>query len=273
MSAVSVPAPRAQRGATLRLWAALIFFLVVSALASLLLSMVQGSLKLNSNVTVLTQFSTAIGALVTWIVWRKRLVFPAVSVRGWARPLAAAIVLAAVIGLILFVTEIAESHRWPLLNPSTLGAPLLLVVIAQLIGAAGEELGWRGVVQPLLETRVRMLPAAIITGLLFGVGHFYVISAGIEIYALFIVSAIGLSLLLGYLTTGRSIWQRVAIASVVHWLVNMVFLVGFSGGDESALWTANTAIATGLTGIGYVIFIRVRVSRLEALTSALARSN
>jgi hypothetical protein len=160
MSVLSVPVQKTERKTAPWVWVAIVFFLVVSAIASPMMSLFQGATHLNSNVVVLTQFSTAIGALATWLVWRKRLPFPAIRIDGWVQPLATAVLLAAIVGTILLIAEVLESHVWPVLNPSTLGAPLLLVI------------------------------AAVITGALFGVGHFYVISAGLGIYALFVVSAL-----------------------------------------------------------------------------------
>lgn len=257
-SSAFTPARARTRWVSARVWVIIVLFLLVSGMAAPVLSLLQEVTGLNPNVVELTQFATAAGALVTWLVWRKQLAFPPVRVRGWMRPLLTVLVLAFIVALLLLIAEIAESHLWPLLRPSTVGAPFVLVLAAQLVGAAGEEIGWRGLVQPLLETRMRLLPAALITGLFFGLGHLYVISVGIGVFALFMVSAIGMSLMLAVVTAGRSIWQRVALASVLHWLVNIVFLVGFSGGDESALWIANTAIATGLAGIGCVLYARSR---------------
>lgn len=227
-------------------WLVIVCFLAVSTVSSVMLAGLQRVVALNDNVIVLTQFATAVGALVCWLIFGSALRLPPVERLGWARPLLAALLITVLITAVLVVAELVESRPWARLDPASLGAPLALVLLAQLIGAAGEEVGWRGLVQPLLETRMHPLPAALVTGLLFGAGHFPVIAAGPVVYALFIVAAIELSVLLAWLTAGRSIGIRIAVATALHWLVNITMLIGFSDGDASIRWTLNTVIATAL---------------------------
>jgi membrane protease YdiL (CAAX protease family) len=55
--------------------------------------------------------------------------------------------------------------RWP--DPSLLAMALVWPVLA----ALGEELGWRGFLLPRLETRLNLLPAALLIGALWGLWH------------------------------------------------------------------------------------------------------
>ncbi|WP_196250767.1 CPBP family intramembrane glutamic endopeptidase [Cellulomonas sp. JZ18] len=243
-----------------------VVFLAVSAVASALLAAVQESTGLPADVLVLTQLATAFGAVATWLLWRGRLVLPPVRRRGLRAPLLASLAVAGVVAAVLVVAQTVWD-AWPPLDPGALGAPLVVVLAAQLLGAAGEEVGWRGLVQPLLETRLPVLGAAVVTGLLFGLGHVHVLAAGPVVYALFLVSAVGLSVALAYVTTGRSVVQRVVLGTVLHWLVNVVLLVGFSGGDASVRWTASTAVATVVAGAGCAL-VAARAARRAAPTPA-----
>ncbi|WP_168800418.1 CPBP family intramembrane glutamic endopeptidase [Cellulomonas telluris] len=243
-----------------------VVFLAVSAVASVLLAAAQAATGLPTDVLVLTQLATAFGAVVTWLLWRGRLVLPPVRRGGLRVPLLASLGVAAVVVAVAAVAQ-AVWGGWPPLDPATLGAPLVVVLAAQLLGAAGEEVGWRGLVQPLLETRLPVLGAAVVTGLLFGLGHVHVLAAGPVVYALFLVSAVGLSVALAYVTTGRSVVQRVVLGTVLHWLVNVVLLVGFSGGDASARWTATTAVATVVAG-AVCALVAARAARRAARTAA-----
>ncbi len=162
--------------------------------------------------------------------------------------------LSAVTAAVLFALNSTEGGIWPPLDPTSLPASLAVILFLQLLGAVGEEVGWRGVVQPLLENRFSLLWSGVITGLLFGLGHFYVLlAAGPIVYLTFVIAAIGLSVALAVLTVGRSFTSRVLVASFFHWLVNSAMLVFFSGGDESLLWTVNTAIATVVVAIAAVL--------------------
>ncbi|WP_147453982.1 CPBP family intramembrane glutamic endopeptidase [Tessaracoccus antarcticus] len=137
---------------------------------------------------------------------------------------------------------------------ATLPAPLAAVLGLQLLGAAGEEIGWRGVVQPLLERRFTVMVSGVITGLLFGLGHFYVLpAAGALAYGVFVVSAVGMSVSLAVVTAGRALIPRIALATCFHWLVNSAMLLLFSDGDVSLLWTINLAIAAVATAGGALL--------------------
>jgi len=71
------------------------------------------------------------------------------------------------------------------------------------VGGGLEELGWRGVAQPALEHRTSRVIAALIVGLIWGIWHLPVFSAGLPnsdvSFAIFVVSTIGLSLILAWL--------------------------------------------------------------------------
>lgn len=161
---------------------------------------------------------------------------------GWA--FGSALVFALGLIGVLAALNSAQGRPWDFLAPRTLPGPLVLVLALQVLGTLGEDLGWRGVVEPLLETRCSVLWAGVVTGLLFGLGHFYVAAAGIAVYLVFVLSAVGLSVTLAVLTAGRSLMARVGLATCFHWSVNTGLLLVFSDGDESLRWTVDSAVAS-----------------------------
>jgi membrane protease YdiL (CAAX protease family) len=238
----------------------IIAFLLASAVASPLLAKIQDLTALDPDVLRLTVFSTAIGAAVVWVLWRKGLPYPLVSRSGSDGMLLFA-VGACLIGVgIAFGLAKIEGAPWRPPKPGSLGAPLALVMIVQLLGAAAEEVGWRGVVQPLLETRLAPLKAALISGTLFGLGHFYMAFDIAPVsFALFVISAIAMSVILAVATVGRTLGARIVIATFLHYLLNMATLLLFSDGDGSVLYFADLAGAFGVCGvIASIPLIRVR---------------
>ncbi len=227
-------------------------FLVVSAAASPLFGLLQDGTGLDPTVLVLAQFSTAVGALVVYAIWRRRLPYPPVTGRGLVGPLAVAVGLSLAVVALLVILTWAERRPWQPLDTATLPIPLGVILVAQFVGAAGEEVGWRGLVQPVLETRVRPLAAGAITGVFFGVGHFYMYAAGFAGYAVFVLSTTGLSIAAAAVTTGRDPWVRVLTGTVLHWLVNVGILIGFANADASLLWITDTAVAMGALGLACV---------------------
>ena len=225
-------------------------FLVASAIASPLLGLLQDRTGLDPNVLRLTVFSTAVGAGLVGLIWRRRLAYPPTIPRSRGRSLAASVAMCLLAGLAMWLLARAQDAPWRPPAAGSLGAPLVVVLVVQLLGAAAEEVGWRGLIQPLLETRLAAWQAALITGALFGAGHFY-LAFGLSpaAFALFIVSAIAISLILALATVGRGWLGRVAIATALHFLINMQTLFLFADGDGSVRYFADLAAVFGLLGL------------------------
>ncbi|MDI9903028.1 CPBP family intramembrane metalloprotease [Rhodococcus sp. IEGM 1409] len=222
----------------------LITFLMVSSLVSPILEFVQASCSLNSDALRLTQFSTLFGAAVVLVGWRGRLPFPAITrssvfVSAFVTTTAMICVLAGIA-----VLDRLTDSRWVPIDVSALPmSTVVLGVVALGVGAGAEEIGWRGIVQPLLESRIGPVRAMIVTGAVFGLGHVYVLASGVAVYVLFVVAAMGLSIIFGALTTGLSLGHRTLVATVAHWVLNLGLIVFFSDGDTSEEWMLEMTIA------------------------------
>lgn len=237
-------------------------FLLVSAVASPLLAQAQSLSGLNPDVLRLTVFSTAFGALFVLLLWRGRLPFPPTTRGDLARPLLISLGVCVLIAGLLLALAKAQQAPWRPPDMTRLGAPFAVVLVVQFVGAAAEEIGWRGLVQPLLETRLRPWIAALITGLLFAVGHFYMAFAVSPLsFALFGVGAVALSAVLARMTVGYALWSRVLIASVLHFLVNMVTFLLFNDGDGSPRYFADMALVFGVCGAVALVLIARRAAR------------
>jgi membrane protease YdiL (CAAX protease family) len=243
----------------------IVAFLVVSAIASPALAELQGVTGLNPDVLRLTVFSTAVGAAAVWLLWRKRLAYPPTTTFGLGGPILVSIAACLVAGVIVLCLAKVEGAPWRPPGPGALGAPLAVVLAVQLLGAAAEEVGWRGLVQPLLETRLAPWKAALVTGALFGLGHFYLAFAVSAVaFLLFLVGAVALSLILALATVGRSWKSRIAIATLLHFLVNMETFFLFADGDGSVLYFADLAVAFGAGGMVALGFLLRRQAARSA---------
>ncbi|HZZ33388.1 MAG TPA: CPBP family intramembrane glutamic endopeptidase [Phenylobacterium sp.] len=225
----------------------IVAFALVSAVASPLLARVQEAVALDLNIIRLTVFSTAVGALGVWAMWRKRLPYPPVMKSGFDDSLFLALAACvAAAGIALGLARL-QGAPWGPPKPGSLGAPLALVLVVQTVGAAAEEVGWRGLVQPLLETKVAPVIASLVTGALFGLGHFYLAFGVAPLsFGLFLISAMAMSMILALATVGRSIRERILIATLLHFLLNMATLFLFADGDGSVLYFADLALAFGV---------------------------
>jgi membrane protease YdiL (CAAX protease family) len=228
----------------------LALFIVASTMASPLLSWIQNQVRLDPDVLRLTVFSTAIGAVLVWAVWRRGLPLPPPTRFGLAGPLLLSIGACLLIGAIMLGLARAEHAPWRVVDVGRLGAPLAVVLIVQLFGAAAEEVGWRGIVQPLFEARLPVWAAGLVTGLLFALGHFYIVfSVSPVSSALFVFSAVAMSMMLASLTFERPVTSRIVIATVFHYLLNMTTFALFTDGDGTSLYFLDNAMAIGLFGL------------------------
>jgi uncharacterized protein len=227
----------------------ILVFIAASTLAAPVLGALQDVSGLSPDILRLTVFSTTIGAVVVWLIWRSALAYPPAEAAGSVRQalLAACAVLLA--GALAYGIAWVEGARWHSPGAGAFGASVTVFLLVQLLGAAAEEVGWRGLVQPLLETRLSAWKAALITGVLFGVGHFYLAFAvGPLAFALFIVSAIAMSLILATATVGRAWPSRIMLATLLHFLVNLETFFLFTDGDGSVSYFADLALAFGVFG-------------------------
>jgi uncharacterized protein len=123
--------------------------------------------------------------------------------------------------------------------------PFQVFLVLQLAGACGEEIGWRGFLQPILESRARKFAAVTITGVTWSFWHVQAFGSGLLVAACFLVSTLAIAFLLGYTSNG-SFRQRVVVASAGRWLINvgLYLVVGDNTLDQSALIFSVTGAVT-----------------------------
>ncbi len=213
--------------------------------AMLLLQPVSG---IDPGVLPLVQLGPAVGAATTFAIFRGRLapLLPAAVPRRQVvahliLALAACLLYAGVLVAVLLV------QGEPLDGADAAGSvPFVLLPLLLLVGAAGEEIGWRGMLQPLLENRFSLLVASIVTGLVWGVWHVQIFTAGPVVIVGFLLAAVALSVLMGHFGRG-TVRQRVALAALVHWLVNLALLLTLGDRHTTPQGTTANAIAALVT--------------------------
>ncbi|WP_265446277.1 CPBP family intramembrane glutamic endopeptidase [Flexivirga meconopsidis] len=149
---------------------------------------------------------------------------PGLLVRSFTAGLTSAAVALGWAGL-MHATGMTDSFAVPLeLSAGGLVAASAWIVV----GSFGEEVGWRGWLQPLLQDRTGWWTGAVVTGLIWGVWHVQAVTSGFGYAAAFLASTIGLSLLMAAfaarLRTGY-VW----VAGVVHAAFDLALLTRGNG--------------------------------------------
>ncbi|MCU1648405.1 MAG: family intrarane metalloprotease [Nocardia sp.] len=207
-----------------RLWAAVALYIVVTLVASAGMLAVQSLSGIDASVLSLVQFAPAIGALITWVSFRENITRLLPAEIPWRRVRVdlLAIIVACVSIWLLAAAAMAWSGHAVVGPVAVAGTPFAVFVVLQFIGACGEEIGWRGMLQPLLESRMGRLAAVALTGAIWALWHVQAFASGFVAAISFIVAAMSFSVLLGYLGNG-GVRQRVLIASIGHWLINIAW--------------------------------------------------
>lgn len=267
LSRASSPAGDRYRDAVRSLaWRVVAVFVVAVAVISQGLETLRSGLGIGGDVFALAQYGPALAALVTWLVFRSRIgeVVPAlINGRQGRINLALALAACLLFTLLLWVGYAVVSGRGSYGVRSVSGTPFPALALVWLLGATAEEIGWRGVLQPTLEVKLPRWGAGLATGLLWSVWHLPVVTQGAAIAATFIASTTAFAVLLAYLGTG-SPCQRVAVTSVVHWVVNLAILI-IAGTDVSVAELIPELVAVVLTTAAFLpLFARFRTGRISA---------
>lgn len=241
-------------------------FVLAVAVISSGLEMIRAGLDIDGDVLSLAQYGPALAALVTWLVFRRRIceVMPAPVSSGQVRAhtvlgVAACTLFAALFWVGYVVVGGQETYG----VRSVGGIPFAAIAVIWLVGATAEEIGWRGVLQPSLESEMPRWGAGVLTGVLWSVWHLPVMAQGVAVAGVFIASTTVFSVLLAYLGNG-SPGQRVITTSIVHWLVNLALLV-VSGTSIGLSELLPELAAISLTTVVFLtLFSRARTARSAA---------
>lgn len=247
-------------------------FTIVTGVTSVALDIAQDLTGFAHGVIALAAFGPALGALAVWLLRRAalgQLVPPAVSSRQAVAHLVLGVAASAVFfGLLLAaVAAFGNTPAWP---SDVAGVPLPVALAGIVVGALLQELGWRGVLQPLLEhTGSRML-ATLVVGAVWGfwVVQLFPMEDGFVAVASVFFATVALSVLLGHFGNG-SVTQRVLAATVVHALVAVGAVLVLGAGPVSAQSAVALLAAMGVTAIVFMgMFVVAQRKRARAAAAA-----
>lgn len=211
-------------------------FLGVAFVAAGALGAVQPATGVPPEVVQLTQFGPAAGVLAVALLWRSRIrARLAGALPGRESPRASGAERAARPGVLLLLTApliialAAGGYAWwsggPVFtDPRTLEHSFALIAAAQLVGACGEEIGWRCLLQPMLAERFGPLAASVLVGVVWGVWHVGVFAQAPAYAAGFLTATVAMSVVLG-LALERMRSGRLLLAGGFHALVNLGMLL------------------------------------------------
>jgi membrane protease YdiL (CAAX protease family) len=227
-------------------------FYLTTMVFSGLLNALQSATGPSPDLIQLVQFAPALAVGVMFLLFRRTTRvdarFTPVSVAAGRSALVVGIVIAAM--LVSVLVHVVAGRPW---RAESLPFPFWALVITMIVGAAGEELGWRAYLQPYLQTRFSVLRSSLIVGLLWGFWHIGGFSHGLVYMALFVVMATGLAVVMGAVVSGAR-RTNLVVATAAHAAVNLGLILLFTeeNGDLfpmavlAVVWTIAAVIVTSV---------------------------
>ncbi|UUU43682.1 CPBP family intramembrane glutamic endopeptidase [Streptomyces sp. NBC_00162] len=217
-----------------RVWGTAGGFLAVAFAAAGALGAVQQAAGVPAEVIQLAQFGPAAAVAALALVQRDRVARlvrgagPSGAGRGGAGRGAALLATAPLITVLAILAYLlvqgGAADGW-FTRPGSLEHSFALIVVAQLVGACAEELGWRCLLQPLLRTRFGVLASSVTVGVLWGLWHVPVFAQRPQYAAAFLAATVAMSVVLGLALEGAGGARRLLLAGGFHTLVNLGMLL------------------------------------------------
>lgn len=241
-----------------RIWGGILLFVVVTWVASAVFVYLQGLFEVDTRLLLLAQFGPAVGAVALFAVSGGNAA-PKSSVSGAV--VVGRIAAGAAFLVVLFMVTIAvmglTGYGAPGPGVNAFGVAFLMLAAPQLVGAVGEELGWRVALQPHLQARWHCLVSSVVVGVLWGTWHIQYYAFGLVFMACFVITTVAISIIMGYLVRNTG-WWSIVIAGVLHWLLNVGirFLSDFETGDVARI----AILAVTSAALTTIVMVVVRIT-------------
>lgn len=239
-------------------------FSLVTMVFSGILNALQAATGPSPELIQLVQFAPALGVGVMFLLFRRttrvdaRFTPPALE----RSALIVGIVVAAMAVSVL--VHVIAGRPW---RADGLPFPFWVLVITMVIGAAGEELGWRAYLQPYLQTRFSVLRSSLVVGVLWGFWHIGGFEHGLAYMGLFVVMATALSVVMGAVLRGAR-RTNLVVATAAHAAVNLSLILLFTEEDGNlfpmavlaVVWTV-AAVAVSSVQVRRAVEVEDRAAR------------
>jgi membrane protease YdiL (CAAX protease family) len=240
-------------------------FYGITFVFTIFLAVIQQALGIDAEKIVLPQFGPGLAALVIVMVFRSDNVKFTIAFKGipFLKYLGA-IGIPIVVSIILFL--IYSQFISPISIPLTNASSLTIMLGGMLLGAFGEELGWRGYLQSVLSRRLNGLIAFLLVGVLWGFWHVGNYQNGPTYMLFFVFSTIGYSAVMAWLLQGTN--YNVVLSCLFHFAVNAGFYMLKDALADLRLIALNGFVWMGAAVIIIALnrkdFLRLRKENTEA---------
>ncbi len=222
----------------------ILFFVLITLITTALLAVSQQKINLDFDKIVLPQLAPMIGFFIMTLLY-KNLRVPIGFHFDKVIILKSLLALVVPFFLIFISFSVGKLAGLEIEKISNLSSLFSVIIVGMLIGAIGEELGWRSFLQPILERKNSVLISSIIVGLIWGMWHIGHYKNGLLFMVGFLIFTISASVILGWLLKNSE--YNIVIATAFHLSINIGFFTFF----KNALTNPKLML---INGVVWVIF-------------------
>jgi membrane protease YdiL (CAAX protease family) len=199
-----------------------VLFYAIAFIFTIILSIIQRVAGIDAGRIVLPEFGPGIAALIMVMMFRRDNIKINITFKGIPIiKILIAFCIPIIVSVFLFISYSKFAKPLVLSLPNT--SYLIMMLGGMLVGAFGEEVGWRGYLQNLLDKRINGFISFLIVGILWGFWHVGNYQNGLLYVLFFVLSTIGFSATISWLLQGTE--HNVILASSFHFAINACFYI------------------------------------------------
>jgi len=236
-------------------------FMVITFVFSIILALLQESLRIDYQYLTLPQWAPGIAALILGFTVYKNIPDKDVTIEKHAL---VRLFLLLIVPFVLIGFSYILSSTMNLIteNKIQLDFKLLYIVIpGSLFGALGEALGWRKFLQLYVDKHFHYYKSAVIVGLLWGLWHVGNYSNGLIYMALFLIFTICASLMLSIFI--RKYNYNLFLAALFHLSINLGFYIFFRAYLENVNMMLINALVWVAATVTILYVFKIKTNKKE----------
>lgn len=228
----------------------IILFIFSTGALTVIFALTQQKTGLSFEKISLPQLAPAIAVLVLFLIYKD---LPARINFCFEKFILTKSLIAFILPMLLFAISffIGKQLNFNVKITENLTSFLPLMITGMLIGALGEEIGWRSFLQPIFEKKNSVLVASIFVGIIWGLWHIGHYKNGFLFMTGFLLFTISASIIIAWLL--RRTEYNLIISAIFHFSINFGFLVFFHNSLTDNKFMLINGLVWLIPAIGIVI--------------------
>jgi len=230
----------------------LFLFVVFAFVFVTVLAIIQITTNIGFEIIVLPQFAPALAYLLTILLFKD--LFKPIKI-NFNKIVFVKAFIAIIFPLALFILTccIGVLVGIDVKLKDNLFSIIIAGLIAIIIGATAEEIGWRSFFQPTLEQKYSVLMSSLIVGFVWGIWHIAYFRNGIIFMSGFLIFTISYSIIIAFLL--RNTQFNIIISSLFHVSINIGFAIFFTDGFTDGVGNIKLFLINGFVWLIAAIVI------------------